>query len=320
MKKRKLILAAGLALSLSCVSPQASVLAAEATAMPAAVQMTAPEDARAKLEKAYASLIDFNQGDLTFDLDFSTPLASGGYEGKFVFNADPYFGAKGTCKMELEVPGAPTHNINMAFYVRESKDLISTYYQDTNGNWLKKITQKKAGGEKLGKTMDNAFDQDLMSVTKSVQLGERNGNEQSYLVTTDGTKLYQYLTKIMDIKTTGKAANRDTLNQLFANLGDVTYTITINEKRHELTDFHVNLTAQARNAATAYIKSLKQKPEEEKQLLDIINNSTLEINFHGQGYGEPQDVTIPAEVLAGAKEDKSGSNSIFFPVINDMQK
>ncbi|SFT68968.1 hypothetical protein SAMN02910356_01648 [Selenomonas sp. GACV-9] len=306
MRGKRFWAAAALALSLTFGG---QALAAE----PAVEQAVPAVAAEQQLSKDLASLVDFNQGLLTFDMDLSSPLVSVCYKGTFSFKAEPQLAAKGSMKIETTMPGAQPSTVTGDYYMQETDKELVFYLQKPDKSWEKTVTKKTEPQKRIDEAVDQAFSADLMDATKAVQLGKRDGDKQSYLVTLDSKKVYPYLVKLMELdkqekknKKDKKAqkdekAVNDMLKKVLANLGDIDYTITIDEKEHMLTDMHANLTAQLRNVAAAFIKEGKYPAKDEREMLAIANNSTLEVGFHGSKLTKDDDLQVPAEVAANAK-------------------
>lgn len=301
-KSKKILVTAGFALSMAFGVPAMPAMAMDAASVPAVSESSAL-DARAQLDRALESLIEYKQGAITFDVNASIPMLNGGVKGTFTFVTDPLFNGKGSVGIDVAVPGISTTHTDRMFYWQESADRFTCYYPKEDNTWAKTVMDKKEESGNAVDKLENALDTDWMKMVKNVQLGAKTGNSQTYLITIDGDKLYPYLAKLLKVETTGKKAQKDVLNQALANLGDISYDVTIDEENHLLTNFHANLTEPLRKAAEAAVKNGKSSKKEKKEMLDLINNSTLEINFHGQKLDKTPDVTVPAEISSTAKEE-----------------
>lgn len=304
MKSRKFFMTAGLALSMTFGVPAMPAMAMDTTATASVTEAVAPApDARMQLDKALDSLSEFKQGTVAFEVEAAMPPLNGTVKGNLAFVAESLMNAKGSVNVEMAVSGIPAAHVDRLFYLQESENNFTCYYQKEDNTWAKSVIEKKEDSDKAGSESDSAFERDFVSMIKSVQLGTRTENNQTYLVTMDGDKLYPYLAQLLDVKTTGKEAKKDVLNQALANLGDLSYEITIDEGNHLLTDVHADLTEPLRRAGEAAVKNGKLSKKEKKEILEVIHNSTLEINFHGKNLEQAPDVTVPAEVSSTAKEE-----------------
>ncbi len=303
MKGKKFLAAAGLAVSLTFGGTALPVLAAEQAP---AVQQAAVVDAKAQLSKDLASLVEYNQGTMAFDMDLSSPLLSLCYKGSLSFNVEPKMAAKGTLAMEMIVPGAPSSREESAFYMQESDKDLTVYVQKADKSWEKAVAKKTEQKQTVDQAVDRALSVDLMTFTKDVKLGSSEGSKQSYLVTFKGKKFYPYLFQLLELEKKDKkdqkaAKDTEQLKKVLQSMGDVEVTVTIDRKEHLLTDLHANLTTQMRKALASLIKEQKMDAKEEQGLMEIVNNSTLEISFAGRKLEAGADLNVPADVAAKAK-------------------
>lgn len=300
MKFGKFLVTTGAALAMIWGISAMPVMAMEATSTVAAPQAL-ESDARAQLDKAFDSLSEFNQGSMLLHVKLSGPLMYGDLEGTLAFVSAPFFEAKGTVNVEMAASEVSVACVNKIFYLRESAKNFTCYYPQKDDNWAKFVMAKK---EEETDKLDAAFDKEWMTRIKAVRLGNREGSKQSYLVTMDGNKVYPYLANLLEVKTTGEKAKNDALNQALANLGDVSWEITIDEDNHLLSDFHADLTEPLRSAATAVIKNSKESKKRQQQMLNVIDNSTMEITIHSEKFDKVPNLTVPAEISLEAKAEK----------------
>lgn len=316
MSKRKGAVGALLALSLwlapcgeASMAPAATepVVTAE-TSAPAAepAETVASLDARAALDKAFDQLAEVKNGTYDLSLVATTPRGSATITSGISFVSEPYTRAKGQMTFGFSLPGAPEFERDLAYYIRETEQATAFYCRLGHGEWEKSVTKRQPMDKTVNEFWAAAFSNGFMDFAKDVQFGVKDGAAQTYLVTVDGKALGKlYLEN--EHPHLANAEMQKTLESILRNVPDFTYTVTIDEEKNALTDFHANLTEPIRKAGLIYLKRSDMSREDKDSYRKTLENSTVELSLKGRDFNELEDVQVPAEVLASARDIKAGA-------------
>lgn len=316
MSKRKGMAAALLALSLwlapygeASMAPAAAepVATAEPSAPAAApAETVVPLDARASLDKAFDQLAEVKNGTYDLSLVATTPKGSATLTSGISFVSEPYTRAKGQMAIGFSLPGAPEFERDLAYYIRETEQATAFYCRLGHGEWEKSVTKRQPMDKTVNEFWTAAFRNGFMDFAKDVQFGVKEGEAQTYLVTVDGKALGKlYLEN--EHPNLANADMQKTLESILKNVPDFTYTVTIDEEKNTLTDFHANLTEPIRKAGLIYLKRSDMTREDKDSYRKVLENSTVELSLKGRDFNELEDVQVPAEILASARDIKAGT-------------
>ena len=84
-----------------------------------------------------------------------------------------------------------------------------------------------------------------------------------------------------------------TLESILKNVPDFTYTVTIDEEKNTLTDFHANLTEPIRKAGLIYLKRSDMTREDKDSYRKVLENSTVELSLKGRDFNESRMCRSP---------------------------
>lgn len=280
------------------------VVSAENTAA-APAESAVPLDARASLDKAFDQLAEVKNGTYESSLLVTTPLGSANLESDISFILEPYTRAKGEMAFGFALPGAPEFQRDLAYYIRETEQATAFYCRLGHGEWEKSVTARQPHDKKVNEFWAAAFHNGFMDFAKDVQFGVKDGAAQTYLVTVDGKALGRLYLENEHPRLSDPEWQK-TLDSILRSVPDFTYTVTIDEEKKTLTDFHANLTEPVRKAGLIYLKRSDMSREDKDKYRKVLSESTVELSLKGRDFNELEDVQVPAEVLANARDIKAG--------------
>lgn len=304
MKKFLAALMAGAALTISAWAPSAEAA-----------------DAREALAADLAAIEDARSGAFTTLLAIDTPMGAATFRGDALFGTEPYFTGMGDGQVTVTPAGLPEMSFSRKGYIRESEYGVTTYYETESGEWEKFTRPRDEHDEAIDAGLAEVGDS-LTSYLKSAELGEKAGSLQTYNVVFDGEKVAEaikpYLgadekaetAKAKKASKDSKAAHEEYLKTLSDEdlaraldaMGDPACTIVIDQDKHVVRSVEADLTAPVRSILLAELPYQGLTAEQQKSHRELIEQSTVKILFTADRQNEIQDVTVPAEIIASAKE------------------
>ncbi|MDD6133478.1 MAG: hypothetical protein PUB49_02030 [Selenomonadaceae bacterium] len=270
-----------------------------------AVQAAPTDAAKEQFRQETLSLVDCDQGQLLMSMDADVKsMIHCHYESKLYFAAKPQLAGKGTVKVTMAVPNQPVSSIERDYYLQEKDEQLVAYFQTPDSSWVKSAVAMPAAQKKLYMESNKELVQASLETVKAVELGQANGDKQSYMVTVDGEKILPYFAKVMSMA--GEDGNNmlPLLKPVLENIGDFTYTIEIDRAKHMVTGMQANLTEPLRRMALASMEQAKSTPEQVAKAKELISTSTMNLAIKAVPMDKVPDLKVPKKVEREAKAVK----------------
>lgn len=289
-KGKKILMAAGMAMAFFLGS--------------AAVQAAPTDAAKEQFRQETLALVDCDKGKLVMEADLKS-MVNCHYESELYFSAKPDIAGKGKVKMTIAVPDQPVSTIASEYYLQENDEQLVVYFQKPDNGWVKSTMAMPAEQKNLYMESNKELVQASLETVKAVELGQANGDRQSYIVTVDGDKIMPYFAKAMNMTGQKQDEMLAMIKPVLENMGDFTYTVEIDRAKHMVTGMQADLTQPMRKAVLSAIDPSKCTPEQVQQAKDIVNASTLTISLKTVALDKLPNLKVPKKVACEAKEVKA---------------
>lgn len=266
----------------SLVSPQ--VMAAENQEI---------SDAKAYVQKVNEVMVGLDSYHATVVIDVKTPFANAKIKNSGDFLLKPNFRFKNFSECVMtDLQGKETQ-MKMLQYMQQSGDQFITYTQ-TDGKWIKQSMPYSKEAQR------SIYDiASYMNLVKTAEIKAQTAEEITIRLTIDSQILRDLTIQMLK---DSKDKQLSMLELVFKDMGDISYTISVDKKTNRVTSMDMNLSDLVKKGIVAVIDSADMPMLRKEQIKQLTKD--IEVVMHGDNtaFNQAENFEIPQTVIENAVE------------------